>query len=118
MATTLDAPAGSSSGNAATRFASSLKTKSTESAKKAYGCGAAACTGFRDFVIRGNVVDLAVAFVVGAAFTKLIDTFVSSFITPLISAIFGGHDKTFESLYFTLNGSQFSYGKFINALIR
>ena len=112
------AASGSGASAAAAKLAGAIKSKSTDAAKKAYGCGSSACTGFRDFVIRGNVVDLAVAFVVGAAFTKLIDTFVSSFITPLIAAIFGGDNKTFESLYFTLNGSQFTYGRFINALIR
>lgn len=102
----------------ATALAVSVSAKSVASAKSAVRCGTAACAGFRDFVVRGNVVDLAVAFVVGAAFTKLIETFVSSFVTPLISAIFGGKGVPFDSLYFSLNGSQFTYGKFINALIR
>lgn len=112
-----DAAASQSASGRAAALADSIRSKSTAGAKKAVKCGSTACTGFRDFVIRGNVVDLAVAFVVGAAFTKLVETFVSSFVTPLISAIFGGKGVPFDSLYFTLNGSQFTYGKFINALI-
>lgn len=113
-----DAAPSQSAAARAAALADSVRSKSTESAKKAMKCGSNACAGFRDFVVRGNVVDLAVAFVVGAAFTKLIETFVSSFVTPLISAIFGGKGVPFDSLYFSLNGSQFTYGKFINALIR
>jgi hypothetical protein len=109
---------GSTDGPAAkTSRLAGARAKASSAGKAAYGCGAAACGGFRDFIIRGNVVDLAVAFVVGAAFTKLIDAMVTSFITPLISAIFGGKDKAFDTLSFTLNGSVFTYGKFINALI-
>ncbi|GAA3519899.1 large conductance mechanosensitive channel protein MscL [Actinocatenispora rupis] len=70
--------------------------------------------GFRDFILRGNVVDLAVGIVIGAAFTAVVNALVSSFITPLIAAIGGKQD--FSSLYFTLNGSQFKYGVFINAV--
>jgi large conductance mechanosensitive channel len=71
--------------------------------------------GFRDFVLRGNVVDLAVGIVVGAAFTAVVNALVGSFITPLIAAIGGKPD--FGKLYFTLNGSKFAYGLFINAVI-
>lgn len=70
---------------------------------------------FRDFVLRGNVVDLAVAVVIGAAFGSLVTQFVGSFITPLIAAIGGQPD--FGYLAFTLNGARFRYGLFINALI-
>jgi len=70
---------------------------------------------FRDFVLRGNVVELAVAVVIGAAFGALVTAFVSSFITPLIAAIGGKPD--FSALAFTINGSKFTYGLFINALI-
>src|SRR5215212_7697598 len=70
---------------------------------------------FRDFVLRGNVVELAVAVVIGAAFGALVTTFVSSFITPLIAAIGGKPD--FSALAFTINGSRFAYGLFLNALI-
>lgn len=70
---------------------------------------------FRAFVLRGNLVELAVAFVIGLAFGALVTAFVADLITPLIAAIFGKHD--FSSLYFTINGSKFLYGDFINALI-
>jgi large conductance mechanosensitive channel len=70
---------------------------------------------FKKFVLRGNVVDLAVAVVIGAAFTAVITAFVKDFITPLIAAIFGKQD--FSNLYFTVNHSQFNYGSFINALL-
>jgi|SRR4051794_2878024 large conductance mechanosensitive channel len=71
--------------------------------------------GFRDFVLRGNVVDLAVGIVIGAAFTGVVNALVSSFITPLLAAIGGKPD--FSRLVLTLNGSKFTYGLFINALI-
>jgi large conductance mechanosensitive channel len=70
---------------------------------------------FRDFVLRGNVVELAVAVVIGAAFGAVVAAFVSSFVTPLIAAIGGEND--FSGLAFTINGSLFPYGQFINALI-
>ncbi|HEY8642362.1 MAG TPA: large conductance mechanosensitive channel protein MscL [Candidatus Dormibacteraeota bacterium] len=71
--------------------------------------------GFREFVLRGNVVDLAVAFVIGAAFGVVVAALVKDFVTPLIAAIFGKPD--FSSLYFTINSSKFLYGDFINALL-
>jgi large conductance mechanosensitive channel len=71
--------------------------------------------GFRDFILRGNVVDLAVAVVIGAAFGALVTAFTASFITPLIAALGGQPD--FSELDFTVNGSRFAYGQFINALI-
>ena len=71
--------------------------------------------GFRDFILRGNVVDLAVAVVIGAAFGAVITAFVADIITPLIAAIFGQPD--FSALTFTINGSKFLYGAFINAVI-
>jgi large conductance mechanosensitive channel len=70
---------------------------------------------FRDFVLRGNVVDLAVAVVIGAAFTAVVTGFVSSFITPLIAAVGGKSD--FGDLYFTINGARFTYGDFLDVLI-
>jgi large conductance mechanosensitive channel len=70
---------------------------------------------FRDFVVRGNVVDLAIAVVIGAAFGAVVTALVSSFITPLIAAIGGKPD--FSALAFTINGSKFTYGAFINALV-
>ena len=70
---------------------------------------------FRDFVLRGNVVDLAVAVVVGAAFGAVVTAFVADFMTPLIAAIGGQPD--FSRLTFTINGSVFRYGDFINRVI-
>ena len=71
---------------------------------------------FRDFILRGNVVDLAVAVVLGAAFGAVVAGFVSSFITPLIAAV--GGETTFSDLVFTINGARFTYGEFIDVLIR
>ena len=65
-------------------------------------------SGFRDFIARGNVIDLAVAVVIGAAFTGVVQAFVKDILTPLIAAIFGKQD--FSSLTFTINGSEFRYG--------
>lgn len=71
--------------------------------------------GFRQFLLRGNVVDLAVAVVIGAAFGAVISALVKDLITPLIAAIFGKPD--FSALTFEVNGSKFLYGDFINALV-
>ena len=71
--------------------------------------------GFREFILRGNVIDLAVAVVIGAAFGAMITAFVANIITPLIAAIFGKPD--FSDLVFTINNSTFKYGLFINAVI-
>ena len=70
---------------------------------------------FKTFLFRGNMVDLAVAVVIGAAFGAVIAALVKDFITPLIAALFGKPD--FGALTFTLNHSVFRYGDFINALI-
>src|ERR1700758_1675876 len=70
---------------------------------------------FKKFVLRGNVVDLAVAIVVGTAFTAMVAAFVKDFITPLIAAIFG--KSNFSSLPFPLHNSKFNYGSFINTVI-
>jgi large conductance mechanosensitive channel len=71
--------------------------------------------GFRKFLLRGNVVDLAVAVVIGAAFGAVVQAFVRGFITPLLG-IFGGVPD-FGSLYFTINNSRFLIGEVINALL-
>src|SRR5437763_295937 len=71
--------------------------------------------GFRKFILRGNVVDLAVAVVIGAAFTAVVTAFVRDFVTPLIGALGGQPD--FASVVFTANNSQFRVGDFINALL-
>lgn len=70
---------------------------------------------FRDFILRGNVVDLAVGIVIGAAFGAVVTALVSDLITPLIAAI--GGQPNFSGLYFTINNSKFLYGAFINAVI-
>jgi large conductance mechanosensitive channel len=70
---------------------------------------------FRDFLLRGNVVDLAVAVVIGAAFAALVNSLVADVLTPIIGAIVGKPD--FSNLSFTINGSEFNYGNFLNALI-
>lgn len=70
---------------------------------------------FREFLLRGNVVDLAVAVVIGAAFGAVIAAVVEGLLTPLIAAVFGEQD--FSALSFTINGSEFRYGVVINALI-
>lgn len=70
---------------------------------------------FRGFLLRGNLVDLAVGVVVGVAFGALVNSLVKGLITPLIAAIFGKSD--FSQLSFTINGSKFAYGDVINALI-
>jgi len=71
--------------------------------------------GFRDFITRGNLIDLAVAVVIGLAFTAVVTAFVADLITPLIAAIAGKQD--FSNLTFTIHHSRFKYGDFLNALI-
>lgn len=70
---------------------------------------------FKQFLLRGNVVDLAVGVVIGSAFGTIVSSLVSDILTPLISAIAKLPD--FSGLYFTINGSKFMYGSFINAFI-
>lgn len=69
---------------------------------------------FKQFLLRGNLVDLAVAVVVGTAFTAVVGALVRDLITPLIAAIAGRHD--FSGLAFTIHRSRFHYGDFLNAL--
>ena len=71
--------------------------------------------GFRDFILRGNVVDLAVAVVIGAAFGAIVTALVADIITPLIAAIVQKPD--FSYLILTINGGKVKYGDFLNALI-
>jgi large conductance mechanosensitive channel len=70
---------------------------------------------FKEFLLRGNLVDMAVGIVVGVAFAALVTALVADLITPLIAALFGKPD--FSTLSFTINKSHFLYGSFINALI-
>lgn len=70
--------------------------------------------GFKDFLLRGNVVDLAVAVVIGTAFTALVASFTTSFLEPLIGLIGGGGETGGELV---VNGQHFTWGAFINAVI-
>lgn len=85
-------------------------------------CGVAACEiggvevkGFKAFLLRGNVVDLAIAVVIGAAFGAVVTALVKDLLTPLIAAIGGQPD--FGALAFTVNNSRFLYGDFVNAVV-
>ena len=71
--------------------------------------------GFRKFILRGNVVDLAVAVVIGAAFGDVVKALVKDLITPVIAAFGGVPD--FSALFFTINNSRFLIGDFINAVL-
>jgi large conductance mechanosensitive channel len=70
---------------------------------------------FRQFILRGNLVDLATAVVIGTAFTAVVNALVKDLITPLIAA--AGGEPNFGDLAFTINGSRFAYGDFLNALL-
>ena len=71
---------------------------------------------FKDFLLKGNLIELAVAFVMGVAFAAVLNSFVADIITPIIGAIFGKQD--FSNLTFTIHHSHFLYGAFITALIQ
>ncbi len=71
--------------------------------------------GFKQFILRGNVIDLAVGVVMGAAFGAVVKALVENILTPMIGAIVKAPD--FSNLSFTINGSKFMYGNFLNALI-
>ena len=71
---------------------------------------------FRDFLLRGNIVELAVAFVMGLAFAAVINSLVNDLITPLIAMVIGKPD--FSDLTFTINDARFRYGAFLTALIQ
>ena len=70
---------------------------------------------FKDFVLKGDLVSLATAFVIGAAFAALVASLVENLFTPLIGAVIG--EPSFGDLSFTINSSKFTYGLFLNALI-
>ncbi|HET9103198.1 MAG TPA: large conductance mechanosensitive channel protein MscL [Solirubrobacteraceae bacterium] len=70
---------------------------------------------FKQFLMRGNLVELAIAFVIGAVFAALIKAFIADLITPIIAMIVG--QPNFGGLTFTINSSQFAYGDFLNNLI-
>jgi large conductance mechanosensitive channel len=70
---------------------------------------------FKEFLLRGNLIDLAIAVVIGTAFAAVVKALVSDLITPLIAAIAG--KQNFSNLYFKLNGSKFLYGDLVNAIV-
>ena len=72
-------------------------------------------SGFKQFILRGNVVDMAVGVVIGAAFATVVGAFTKDLLTPLIAAIIGKPD--FSAIQFTVNGSVFPLGDFLNAAI-
>ncbi|HZO98086.1 MAG TPA: large conductance mechanosensitive channel protein MscL [Gaiellaceae bacterium] len=71
---------------------------------------------FRDFLLRGNLVELAVAFVMGLAFAAVLNSFVADIVTPIIGAIAG--KPSFGDLSFTINDSHFRYGSFVTAVVQ
>ncbi|HEX6873833.1 MAG TPA: large conductance mechanosensitive channel protein MscL [Micromonosporaceae bacterium] len=73
--------------------------------------------GFKEFIMRGNVVDLAVGIVIGASFTALVTAFTTSFIEPLIKLFGGGTTDTREGGEFVILGESFTWAKFLNALV-
>ncbi|MBB5777812.1 large conductance mechanosensitive channel protein MscL [Nonomuraea jabiensis] len=73
--------------------------------------------GFKKFLLRGNIVELAVAVIVGATFSGLVQALVADLITPLIGAVTGGRQPNFAEYSFTINGSRFKYGDFLNHLV-
>jgi large conductance mechanosensitive channel len=70
---------------------------------------------FRDFLLRGNIIELAVAFVIGAAFALVVKSFNDNILTPIIAMLGGKPD--FSGLYFTINGAQFRWGAFLTDLL-
>jgi len=72
-------------------------------------------TEFKEFILRGNVVELAVAVAIGAAFTAVVTAIVANLITPLVAAVFGKND--FSELTFEINGSSFGIGNVLNAIV-
>ncbi|MEU8363520.1 large conductance mechanosensitive channel protein MscL [Nonomuraea sp. NPDC048882] len=73
--------------------------------------------GFKQFLLRGNIVELAVAVIIGATFSGLVQALVTDLVTPLIGAITGGRQPDFADYSFTVNGSRFLYGDFLNHLL-
>lgn len=72
-------------------------------------------TGFKQFILRGHVIDMAVGVVIGAAFAAVVGAFTKDLLTPLIAALVGKPD--FSAINFTVNGSVFALGDFVNALL-
>ena len=76
-----------------------------------------ALSDFKAFILRGNVVDLAVGVVIGAAFSGVVTAMVKDIITPVIGIFFNPKNNSFANMFFLINGSQFLIGDFINAVI-
>lgn len=74
-------------------------------------------TGFKNFIMRGNVVDLAVAFVIGVAFSAIVNAIVTGFVNPLISMIFGKTDLS-SVMTFSINNADFSFGLVLDGIIK
>ncbi|HET6924315.1 MAG TPA: large conductance mechanosensitive channel protein MscL [Candidatus Saccharimonadales bacterium] len=72
---------------------------------------------FKKFILRGNVVDLAVAVVIGAAFNSVVQAFVKDIITPIVAIFYGGKESEFAARSFTVHGSTFLYGDFVNTAV-
>jgi large conductance mechanosensitive channel len=72
-------------------------------------------SGFKQFILRGNVIDMAVGVVIGASFASVVSAFTKDLLTPLIAAVVGKPD--FSALKFTVNGSMFAIGEFVNAAV-
>jgi large conductance mechanosensitive channel len=70
---------------------------------------------FKTFILRGNVVDLAIAVVIGAAFKTVVDSLVADLVTPIIAMV--GGEPDFTSMHFTINDAQFRYGAFLTAVL-
>jgi large conductance mechanosensitive channel len=73
-------------------------------------------SGFRTFILRGNVVDLAIGIVIGAAFTEVVKSLVNDFLTPMVGIPLG-NAQDFSSRYWTIGGSHFKYGDFVNSIV-
>src|SRR5205814_5234645 len=83
--------------------------------REALGAAGQTLSGFKQFLLRGNVVDMAVGIVIGAAFVSVVQGFVKDLLTPLIAAVGGKPD--FSQMSFTMHNSRFAYGDFINDVI-
>ncbi len=83
--------------------------------REALGFAGHTVSGFKQFLLRGNVVDMAVGIVIGAAFVSVVQGFVKDLLTPLIAAVGGKPD--FSQLSFTMHNSRFAYGDFINDVV-
>src|SRR5262249_5066547 len=79
--------------------------------------GHAVIKEFKEFISKGNVVDLAVAVVIGAAFALIVTSFVNNLLMPIIGLIFGGKQPSFDGYSLTINGADIRYGSFLSAVL-